>query len=521
MAGNMDKRSLIPKDNDASELGCVGYDLPFESDRKEKFKMVIGKAKKDMNDPPSKASQQEYGISVDAAAAAAILQAATRGIRNPDLGIISNVAVNGSSVVGRGSNSKSQASSELNEMVQMSDQGGRCNSSLPIAQNAKGVVIGTPGKEESSEAHLSREQKLKAERLKRAKMFVAKLKTGSGPSAAEPSQTLSAEPIESEAALGAGAEVDNLEKVREGSSAPVDSCITDEIKDMGRKHFGDEYSERRLQRKYRLRSDRHEVDDESDNEEDVVERHIKKIHRSEEGKGGKEKDDEEGTKKRSKRKHRPHYSSDEKDERKEKSHKHSRKRNQSRHSHEDEYEDGGPNYHKHSRKKHSSHRSSHEEEDDREDSEVERYHKYSKKKHRSHRDSHKRTKESHRRSKHESSDDDTDHSHKHRKESHRRRSKHESSSDTDHEHTRKHKKESHRRSKDKSEHLGKEDLEEGEISSKLSDQSRGSGTGGGGNRETSLDNGNTLPKASSQPSETTEVPDDLRAKIRAMLMATR
>lgn len=519
MACNVDKRSLIPKDNDALELGSVGYDLPFESDRKEKFKMVIGKAKKDMNDPPSKASQQEYGISVDAAAAAAILQAATRGIRNPDLGILS-VAVNGSSIVGRGSNSKSQASSELNKIVQMSDQGGRCNSSL--AQTAKGVVIGSPAMEESSEAHLSREQKLKAERLKRAKMFVAKLKTGSGPSAAEPSQTLSPEPIES-GALGAGAEIDNIEKVKEVSSTLVDSCIPDEIEDAGKNFFGD--GERRLRRKYRLRSERHEVDDESDNEEDADDRRIEKKHRSDgsshEGKGGKEKDEEEGTKKSSKRKHRPHYSSDEKDERKEKSHKHYRKRNQTRHpSHDDE--DGGTNYHKHSRKKHSSHRSSHEEEDDREDSEDENYHKHSRKKHQSHRDSHKHTKESHRRrSKHETSDDDTDHSHnKHRKESHRRRSKHESS-DTDREHSHnKHKKESHRRSKHKSEHLEKEDLEEGEISSKLSDQSRGSGTGCG-NRDILLDNGNTLPIASPQPSETTDVPDDLRAKIRAMLMATR
>lgn len=546
MARNMDKRPLIPKDNDALALGSVGYDLPFESDRKEKFKMVIGKAKKDVNDPPSsKGSQQGYGISVDAAAAAAILQAATRGIRNPDLGIISSVAVNGSSydrdsVVGRGSNSKRQASSELNEMVQISDQGGECNSSLPIAQTAEGVIIGTAAKEESSEEHLSREQKLKAERLKRAKMFVAKLRTGSGLSTTEPSQTLSEEPIES-GALGAGAEVGHTEKVKGGSSTLVDSCIPDETGDTGRKHFGDEYSERRLRRKYRLRSERHEVDDESDNEEeeDVVESPIKKKRRShrssQEGKGGKEKDAEEGTQKHSKRKHGPYYSSDEKDYNndkcREKSHRHSRKRNQSRHhSHEDE--DGDTNYHKHSRKKHSSHWSSHEE-DDREDYEDEKYHKYSRKKHRSHRNSHKHAKKSPKtRSKHESSDD-TDHSHKHRKESHRRRSKHESSSDSDHEHIQKHKKESHKRSKHKRstehehrdvsryvEHLEKEDLEEGEIGSKFSDQSRGSGTGGG-SRETSLDNVSTLPKVSSQPSETTEVSDDLRAKIRAMLMATR
>ncbi|KAF7140543.1 hypothetical protein RHSIM_Rhsim06G0220200 [Rhododendron simsii] len=104
--------------------------------------------------------------------------------------------------------------------------------------------------------------------------------------------------------------------------------------------------------------------------------------------------------------------------------------------------------------------------------------------------------------------------HKH-KEGHRSSSKnkHESSSDEEHLHrdsSNKHRKISH----------SEEELEEGEISSKMSDKSRGS-VAAGVSREASLDVSSSYRdgRASSQPSEATEVSDELRAKIRAMLMA--
>jgi hypothetical protein len=65
------------------------------------------------------------------------------------------------------------------------------------------------------------------------------------------------------------------------------------------------------------------------------------------------------------------------------------------------------------------------------------------------------------------------------------------------------------------------DLEEGEILTK-SDQSKASGGGDGVSREASVDLSKSYNdvRSSSRPSETTEVSDDLRAKIRAVLMAT-
>lgn len=64
------------------------------------------------------------------------------------------------------------------------------------------------------------------------------------------------------------------------------------------------------------------------------------------------------------------------------------------------------------------------------------------------------------------------------------------------------------------------DLEEGEISSRVSEGSRGIASHF--SRETSVGVSSHQVGIPSQPSETAaEVPDDLRAKIRAMLMATR
>jgi len=65
------------------------------------------------------------------------------------------------------------------------------------------------------------------------------------------------------------------------------------------------------------------------------------------------------------------------------------------------------------------------------------------------------------------------------------------------------------------------DLEEGEILTR-SDQSKAS-QGDGASREASVELSKSYQDGrppSQQPSETTEVSDDLRAKIRAMLMAT-
>ena len=45
-----------------SDTVYLGSDIPYESDRKEKFKMVFGKSKKDEKDPPSKSAQPQVGL---------------------------------------------------------------------------------------------------------------------------------------------------------------------------------------------------------------------------------------------------------------------------------------------------------------------------------------------------------------------------------------------------------------------------------------------------------------------------
>ncbi|KAL3508465.1 hypothetical protein ACH5RR_027866 [Cinchona calisaya] len=469
----LNKKTPPYKEDDATSSQYIDSDLPYESDRKEKFKMIIGKSKKDLQDPPSKANEQESGVSVDAEAAAAILQAATRGFKSSNLGIISSTALNGSSL----------------EVGQASGFGR--NFSVPEAMTI-GKAATSETIEADSEAHLTDEQKRKAERLKRAKMFVALLKSGAVRSKTEPLCALSVEPSEP-GVSGSPAEVNPGAGEREGSSAPTDFSTLEKNENSERKYFGDEYSERRSRRKYRSRSERHEDNDEDDDEEILEEDNNKEHVRGQ--------DEEEKNHNHSRKKHHSHRSSHEKDYdndyKKEKSHRRSRKRHRSRCSSQegdDEEKDTDTIYHKHSSKKHSSRRSSHEEEDKRE-------HKHSRKKHRSHRSSRRNRDGSKHRKVNSSGDEDS------------QVRKHDSSSDTEHGHYDRYIEDR------KGSYLEKEELEEGEISPKFSDQSRSAG--GYLSRETSVDIASSFARSSSQPSEITQVPDDLRAKIRAMLMTTR
>lgn len=471
------KKTYPCNDDDAMSSKYIDSDLPFESDRKEKFKMIIGKSKKDLQDPPSKATEQECGISIDAEAAAAILQAATRGFKSSNLGVITSTVLNGNS---QGPCEVGQAS------------GFRRSSSVPEAKtSAKAAASETTGEVES-ETHLTKEQTLKAERLKRAKLFMAMFKSGAMPSKSQPLLAPSVEPSEP-GVSGSPAEVNQGIKEREGSSAPADTSTLEKNENSERKYFGDEYSERRSRRKYRSRSERHEDIVEVDDEEELEQDNTKEHERGQ--------DEEERNHKHSRKKHHSHRSSSEKDydnyHKKEKSHRRSRKRHRShRSSHEDDdgEKDTDSSYHKHSSKKHSSHRSSHEEEDKKD-------HKRSRKKHRSHRSSH-HSRDSPKHRKVDSSGDEDS-----------QIRKHDSSSGTEHGHYDRYVEER------KKSYLEKEDLEEGEISPKFSDQSRSAG--GHLSRETSVDIASSFARASSQPSETTQVSDDLRAKIRAMLMTTR
>lgn len=452
-------------------------DIPDESDRKEKFKMIIGKSRKDLQDPPSKATQQECGISVDAEAVAAILQAATRGFRIPN-----SISL---------STARSDNSGGHDKDVGQASGFGSNSLGYKAEASAKAAVSETTGGADS-EAHLTREQKLKAERLKKAKMFVARLKSGAVPSKTEPLCTLSVEPLEP-GVSGSPAEVNDGIKEREGSSAPTDFSMLEKNENPERNSLSDE---RRSKRNYRSRPERCEENDNENNDEEELEQDNSK----EEHEG--EQDEERENHKHSRKKDHSHHSSREKnydvDYKKEKSHRRSRKRHRSHWSSredDDGEKDTDTSYHKQSSKKHSCHRSSHEKEDKKD-------HKHSRKKHQSHRSSH-RSRGSPKRQKVCSSEDKDI-----------QLKKRDCSSSPENEHYDRYV-EDRKRS-----YSEKDGLEEGEISPKFSDHSRGA-AGHHNSRETSVDMASTYSRASSQPSEATQISDDLRAKIRAMLMTTR
>ncbi|GFP84863.1 splicing factor suppressor of white-apricot homolog [Phtheirospermum japonicum] len=428
---NGDKKACVLNEKDFS-------DMPPDSDRKEKFKMVIGKSKKETQDAET---QQECGI--DTATAAALLQSATRGIKD-------------------NSNSQITSISSVNNSegaVQKSDQNRSCDNVSA----------------DSEVAHLTEEQK-KAERLKRAKMFVAMLKSREVPFTAGASRASSQEPPDS------GGEVVNLDCKKREPSADID----------GPSNYFGEHTERLSKRKYRPRSEfcGGDDDDDGDNKKEHSGRHSKKRNpRSR----SRRRHDDEGYDHR--RRHRTHFSSDEhEDEGK---------------SSEDKYEDD--KNHKRARKKHHRRRRHRTHSYSDESSEEDKNRKRTSKKHRSHHSSRERD-----------DDDERDEKRSGRK---KHRSSHRSSRDKHRQNSRRCKES---RSGDEHEEMDKNnndernELEEGEIGVRVSEESRGIASGDVNLLETSsVDVLNSNQGVPSQPSETAaEVPDDLRAKIRAMLMST-
>ncbi|XP_042062568.1 splicing factor, suppressor of white-apricot homolog isoform X1 [Salvia splendens] len=636
------RKGSLPKEMGISHSTSELCDVPFESDRKEKFKMVIGKSKKDAHE--AEKESQECGFTVDAAAAAAILQAATKGIKSSGLRYITNTASNSHINAVRNEDGQPANSSNLQPLLpystgEKSEQSGSCK---PSASHE------VAGGDDYSNSNLTEEQKLKATRLKRAKMFVAMLKSGALPSRTGASRGSSAEPVE-HGVWRSAAEGRYASQEREGSAPAVVYKSAVEC------NFSERQSDQQSKRKYRSESigrkddeedsdreghlfrkrriSRRSEDDENENAVEKEHRYnqekgrhqshspednknegestaenkdtksLHSSHRSEgddnesegmckEGREAKDNGRHPGRKYRSRSqredgevgnavekdrkhrrsKHRSHSSSEESDNGEESDgqdaeHKHYRSKYNSRRSQRDDnaregaYKEERDKEHKRShgsrsrrheskyavekedkkyRRKHSSHlsyeenggeSSGDEKEDHRSKSSHSKHkddghediYREEKDRKRSRKSSHSRHSSSESPSRHSSerhkkhrssrtshhSEDKHKHRHRHRKdrESHHRH-KHDGASDDEH---------LHRAS---SRHPEKEslDLEEGEISSK--GESKGI-VSGDGKREASVDVASSEQRAPSLPSETTEVPADLRAKIRAMLMATR
>ncbi|KAJ6800929.1 splicing factor, suppressor of white-apricot-like protein [Iris pallida] len=287
--------------------------LSMDPHRKEKFKMVIGGPKKDSNEPPPKPARQ-VGVSADQAAA--IVLAATRG-RSPanfhSTSVTESEAGRTSSIGGLSSHQH-----RLPILGPSVSNGESADVSVATAI-AKTVALAAASEADSSDASLTKEQKLKAERLKRAKMFAAMIKSGCKPTTelVQASGTPTGR-LESSA-------VGSAHEEREGSSIPFDA--------------GPSHRERKYRKKHRSRSKDHD-EEEEDSEEDN--KHSRKKHRSVEYSHH-----EEGS--RHHRRHRHKHHSDSEDE-----HRHEKS---SRHRHRHKKHDSSEDDWKRSDKKRSKHRS--------------------------------------------------------------------------------------------------------------------------------------------------------------------
>ncbi|CAA7408386.1 unnamed protein product [Spirodela intermedia] len=163
------------------------FEAPLQLDRKEKFRMVLGGSKKDANNSSSKPSKPP-GLSAEEAAA--IVLGATRGRlgsqtmpdapKMPAIHVPDAIrrAVEGPSTSSLASFPPFPASNPPSKST--SDSEGAAdlpNGSSPAKESDS--TAGCIAKEaDSSVASATEEQKLKAERLKRAKLFAAMIKSG-------------------------------------------------------------------------------------------------------------------------------------------------------------------------------------------------------------------------------------------------------------------------------------------------------------------------------------------------------
>ncbi|KAF5175480.1 SWAP (Suppressor-of-White-APricot)/surp domain-containing protein [Thalictrum thalictroides] len=283
------KRSTF-KDSDTLSNGSALHDFPYDLDKKEKFKMVITGSKKDAQEPAPKPSEQQCGMSVDAAAA--ILQAATRGMRNPKLelskkGILDDSFQGSTSKPASKNESSMSIPAELSRLVGLSKESSATNNVSVAKAVSKTAAIAAASETDSSESGLTKEQKQKAERLKRAKMFAALIKSGAANQTNELAE-LTDSVVSGLAGSGCRTEgkggfadsfnlsdasiVDVVSREREGSSNPVKCRKMDSENDYK------EWSRKRQH--FRSRRVREEGEDDVDDDAERNHKHSKRRRHS-------------------------------------------------------------------------------------------------------------------------------------------------------------------------------------------------------------------------------------------------
>ncbi|CAL4954956.1 unnamed protein product [Urochloa decumbens] len=198
---------------------------------------------------------------------------------------------------------------------------------------AKAAAAAASKEADSSEASMTKEQKLKAERLRRAKMFATIIKSGGNkmndlPAVSDPTDNPSeATPADMNAS---GLDPQPEAKEREGSSAPFEgdgSNVTKQERDSD-----DEQTRVRTYRKKH-----HQESDEEKDESEESHKHSRKRHRSEHSRGHSKDVHKHKHKSHSKdreSRHRRHRHSPSEDE-----HEHRSSKSRHRHRHDDRYSD--------------------------------------------------------------------------------------------------------------------------------------------------------------------------------------
>lgn len=347
----------ISSASDTSSAGPSEKQL-YDQQGKGRFYPVSGARK----EPPRKVTADE---------AAAIVMAATRGLgaANDSLNTIKRTK---DSVHACGSNdhtssfgsfsslqdrdapsrriSNSEADTSLTSSGQPKKEGFGIIDDDWIANTiAKAAAVAASKEADSSEASMTKEQKLKAERLRRAKMFAAIIKSGGNKTndlAAVSDATK--EPAKADPAdmNVSGVDLQPVAKEREGSSAPFEregSNVAKPEKDTD--------DEQNRMRKYRKKH--HQESDEEKDESVENHKHSRKRHRSEHSRGHSKDVRKYKHKSRSKdgeSRHRSHQHSSSEDE-----HEHRSSTSRHRHRDNDCYTD---DEHRRSRKHRREHRSS-------------------------------------------------------------------------------------------------------------------------------------------------------------------
>ncbi|RCV26917.1 hypothetical protein SETIT_5G284100v2 [Setaria italica] len=359
---------MVSSASDGSSAGPSEKQLYDQQGKKGIFHPVRGVKK----EPPRRVTADE---------AAAIVMEATRGLgaANDSLNTIKgkkeDIHIRGSndhsssfgsfsSLQDRDALSKhisnSEADTSLTSSGQVKKEGFGIIDDDWIANTiAKAAAVAASKEADSSEASMTKEQKLKAERLRRAKMFAAIVKGGGNKMndlAAVSDQT--DEPSEATPAdiNASGLDAPPEAKEREGSSAPFEFDVSNVTKEK------DTDDEQNRVRKYRKKH--HKESDEEKDESEESYKHSRKRHRSEHSRGHSKDAHKHKHKRHSKDResgHRRHRHSSSEDE-----HEHRSSKSRNRHRDDDRYSDDEE--HNRSRRHQREHRSGskrkHEEEQD-------------------------------------------------------------------------------------------------------------------------------------------------------------